>query len=70
MNSASLILGNNVEYMLISIGNDENAFILRGLHNIIELQNSVWRRVDQHVGQCVLMIIHFICKGEKERRRC
>lgn len=50
-----------------SFSNDLNAVILRGLHNIIELQNGVWRRVDQHVGQRVLMIVHFVCKKENER---
>ena len=35
------------------------------LHNIIQLQCGVWRWVYPHVGQGILMIIHFIYKINK-----
>lgn len=30
------------------------------LHNVIELQHGVGRRVDEHVGQRVLVVVHLI----------
>lgn len=30
------------------------------LHNVVELQHGVRRRVDEDVGQRVLMVVHFV----------
>lgn len=37
------------------------------LHNIVELQHGVRRRIDEDVGQCVLVVVHLIWKKRHRR---
>lgn len=53
-----------------------NAAATRGksavLHNVVKLQHGVRRRVDEDVGQRVLVVVHLIWNEKKTRdlQRC
>lgn len=36
-------------------------------HNVVELQHGVGRRVDEDVGQRVLVVVHLVCEQRKRR---
>lgn len=37
------------------------------LHNVVELQHGVRGRIDEDVGQRVLVVVHLICKKRQKR---
>lgn len=37
------------------------------LHNVVELQHGVRRRIDKDVGQCVLVVVHLVWKMRQKR---
>lgn len=37
------------------------------LHDVIKLQHGVRRRIDEDVGQRVLVVVHLICRKRQER---